>query len=371
MKRLSCCIVVCLVLYAATTRGESARDILTESGVKGGLVVVVGCDAPALLVELRTSDSYLVHGLDADTKNVADARAYIKGKGLYGDVSVMQWSGDRLPYVDALVNLILVPSATRIAPSEVERVLAPRGVAIIGGKKTIKPWPDDIDQWTHFLHGPDNNPVARDRRVGPPTGLQWICGPLWGRSHEFSTSLPAMVSGGGRVFYVFDMGQTSLTGLPQRWTLLARDAFSGKLLWERELPRWAQLFGRRRSIHDAPSGIVRRIVTDGTTLYGKFDPDNPVEAIDAAAGETSRRFAGTGNVEEMALVDETLVAYARSRVPHRETPDDAIIALNTKTGRQRWSVTVVGRYLPRNLAANGRQVVYDQQQGCGNRHPDR
>ena len=40
------------------------------------------------------------------------------------------------------------------------RVLSPLGVAYAGGKRIAKPWPKEIDEWTHFLHGADNNAVA-------------------------------------------------------------------------------------------------------------------------------------------------------------------------------------------------------------------
>ena len=32
----------------------------------------------------------------------------------------------------------------------------------------------EIDEWTHYLHGPDNNAVADDTRVGPPRYMQWV-----------------------------------------------------------------------------------------------------------------------------------------------------------------------------------------------------
>jgi hypothetical protein len=57
--------------------------------------------------------------------------------------------------------------------SEVMRVLSPGGVALIDFKKTVKPWPKEIDNWTHLLHGPDNNAVALDSVVGPPRRIQW------------------------------------------------------------------------------------------------------------------------------------------------------------------------------------------------------
>ena len=60
---------------------------------------------------------------------------------------------------------------------EVLRVLAPNGVAYIkkGSRwtKTVKPWPKEIDEWTHYFHGADGNPVARDSIVGPPEPLQF------------------------------------------------------------------------------------------------------------------------------------------------------------------------------------------------------
>ena len=50
--------------------------------------------------------------------------------------------------------------------------------------KTVKPRPAEIDDWTHFLHGPTNNAVADDSVVGPPRQLQWVGGPRWARSHH-------------------------------------------------------------------------------------------------------------------------------------------------------------------------------------------
>ena len=59
---------------------------------------------------------------------------------------------------------------------EVMRVLAPEGVACLkkGSQwsKIIKPRPAQIDEWTHFLHGPDNNAVARDTEIDFPEHLQ-------------------------------------------------------------------------------------------------------------------------------------------------------------------------------------------------------
>ena len=135
-------------------------------------MVHVGCGDGKLTAALRAGDGYLVQGLDADAKNVAAARQYVQSLGLYGKVSVEQWSGERLPYADNLVNLIVVSDPATVAKDELLRVLCPGGVAVfldskseIQDLKLTKPWPPEIDEWSHYLHGPDNNAVAHDTVV--------------------------------------------------------------------------------------------------------------------------------------------------------------------------------------------------------------
>ena len=72
--------LVVFVSVAATGGGagysgenDLARDILDATGVKGGLVVHLGCGDGKLTAALRVNDSYLVHGLDLDAANVEAA----------------------------------------------------------------------------------------------------------------------------------------------------------------------------------------------------------------------------------------------------------------------------------------------------------
>ena len=65
---------------------DEAREILAATGVKGGLVVHLGCGTGELTAALRASESYLVHWLDADPARTAEARAFIRSRGLYGPV---------------------------------------------------------------------------------------------------------------------------------------------------------------------------------------------------------------------------------------------------------------------------------------------
>jgi len=183
-----------------------AQAILAATGVKGGLIVHIGCGDGKLTAALRASESYLVQGLDTDAAKVANARAHIEAQGLYGTVSVGRFDGRRLPYIDGLVNLIVADDLGQLAMAEVLRVLCPDGVALIGGEKTVKPRPEEIDEWTHYLHDASNNAVAHDSVVGPPRRLQWVGSPKWARHHDHMASMSALVSAGGRIFYIMDEG---------------------------------------------------------------------------------------------------------------------------------------------------------------------
>ena len=220
-----------------------ARAILGATGIKGGLIVHIGCGNGELTAAFHVNDSYLVHGLDRNQRNVETARAHIHGVSSYGPVSVAQWTGTQLPYADNLVNLLVIEDREAIPMEEVNRVLAPLGVAYYkhgdSWTKTVKPWPDEIDEWTHWLHGADGNAVAADRVVGPPRRIQWTAKPFWMRHHNTVPSTSAMVSSKGRLFYISDEGPASVDGtLPDRWFLVARDAFNGVPLWKRPMPQW-------------------------------------------------------------------------------------------------------------------------------------
>ena len=195
---------------------------------------------------LRASDSYLVHGLDVDAVKVAKARKHIESKRLYGPVSVDTFDGKNLPYADNLVNLVVAGELGDVSKEEVMRVLVPGGVAYVNGRKTTKPVPTELDEWTHYLHNADNNAVSSDSQVAPPKHLRWDAGPRWSRSHETDMSMTAMVSANGKLFYLIDDGpigihETPVAGLrrlPDKSSLVARDAYNGLILWKRPVPDW-------------------------------------------------------------------------------------------------------------------------------------
>ena len=320
---------------------RQAKRMLETTGVTGGLIVHFGCGDGRLTAALRAGEMYVVHGLDADVAHVAEARTYIKGRGLYGPVSVRQWTGGYLPYADNVVNLLVAEDLGAVATDEVLRVLAPRGTAYVKAAgqwtKTVKPWPGDIDEWTHYLHGPDGNPVAQDRVVGPPKRYQWISEPIWMRSHESDASVRALVTAGGRLFYIIDEAPTSLPGPespPDKWFLTARDAFNGVLLWKVPIPDWGwrvwkpSWFTPRPG--DIPLNIAKRLVATKDKVYVTLGYHAPVSVLDARTGAVLRTYEGTDRAAEILLQGHTLILTLLGEGGTR------VAAVDARSGRQLW-----------------------------------
>ncbi len=71
---------------AADVPATVSRTILTESGVKGGLVVHIGCGNGKLTAALRANAGYRVHGLDTRAENVDPVRLIGSQRG--GELAV-------------------------------------------------------------------------------------------------------------------------------------------------------------------------------------------------------------------------------------------------------------------------------------------
>ncbi len=224
-----------LTAQAAQNDVDLVDTIYEQSSFQGGLVVELGFVDAQFTASLGGRDAVTLHTLDTDPQRVADGRNALESLGVYGKITLEQFSGKRLPFADNLVNLLVWHDAgeeregVTISREEIMRVLAPGGVVCSGVTRsgparlqmTRKPWPEEIDQWTHFLHGAEGNAVAADQRVAPATALQWIVEPKYCRSHEIDSSLPAMVSANGRLFYFLDEGPIGITDprFPARWVL--------------------------------------------------------------------------------------------------------------------------------------------------------
>ena len=341
---------------------ESAAQLVGHSGCAGGICVTIGADAVELGLAVAKQGPFTVQCLVTGREELAGVRDRIRDAGMYGVVSAVRYDGENLPYVRSLVNLMVVASVERqVADEEIARVLVPRGVVVMKGKpgtapEALRPLatrhsplgkdsvtfrrsvPPDIDEWTHYLHGADGNPVAQDRHVGPPAHYQWISGPTWQRSHESDSSLSTLVTARGRLFSIVDQAPTSLVGnhpLPDKWFLVAQDAFNGVPLWQVPIRRWGwrewkpTFFNYRPG--ELPINIQKRLVAAGDRVYVTLGYKAPVSELDAVTGEILRTFEGTNPTGEILHLDGRLflTVFSGDRLK--------VMALDVKRGQPRWT----------------------------------
>ena len=359
---------------------QQAADLLQDSGVRGGFVVHLGCGNGELTLALRQSAAFQVHGLEESSELVAQARERIRSVGDYGDIAVMQFSDSQLPYVDNMVNLLVADQTSGISQDEMLRVVTPGGTLMLRNAddswQTIrKPRPGNIDDWSHYLHDPSGNAVAHDDVVGQPQHLQWVGSPRWSRHHDRMASMSALVSTGGRMFYIMDEGSRISIQLPSRWKLIARDAFNGTILWKREISSWQDQLWPLKS---GPSQLSRRLVSSENEVYAPLADDGPLTALDAATGETLRTYADTDATEEVLHLNDMLFVVVRKGTGERDeyapvngrVGDQALVAreffwneeprvimaFRASTGERLWAKQT--RVSPLTLAASGDYLCF-------------
>jgi outer membrane protein assembly factor BamB len=353
-------LALALTAQGADDPAAAAREALQASGVQGGLIVHLGCGNGEATAAMKAGDAFVVHGLDTDPAAVAEARQHIQARGLGGTVSAGTFDGGHLPYVDDLVNLIVADDLGQVPMKEVMRVLRPGGVAYVDGKKTAKPWPEMIDEWTHYLYDPQGTAVSNDRVAGHPRGLRWTGGPFWARSHEHTASMTAMVSAGGRVFYVMDEGPVASIQLPPANFLTARDAFNGTVLWKRPLRDW---WNHLYPLKSGPGWLPRRLVAVGDRVYLAPGVGQDLVCLDAATGKTLRTYADTASTFELIVSDGVVFAAVDTdgeACDYRQENANCWKERDRASTRWQWKADTGTRLLKAIQAADGK-VLWQQE----------
>jgi outer membrane protein assembly factor BamB len=372
------CLSVHTGAIAHADADSEAKAILHQSGVSGGFVVHLVAQDSQLTAALRQNEATQVHGLVRDASALEVIRDQVRQADLYGAVAFDRFGGGELPYVDNLVNLLVCEDLGDVSRDEVLRVLVPNGVAMIktegGWEKTVKPRPENIDEWSHYLHDATGNSVAHDDVVAPPRHLQWVGSPRWSRHHDRMASMSALVSSGGRMFYVMDEGSRISIQLPPKWKLIARDAFNGSVLWKRDIENWQNHLWPLKS---GPTQLSRRVVSTDDTVFATLGYNAPLMALDAATGETLRTFAGSDATEEVIHTSGRLFVVVRKGAAELQdyapvngrVGDQALVrdlfwneeprvlmAFDAKSGEQLWAKQT--RISPLTLAADESQVYF-------------
>ncbi len=306
---------------AASTGAASPASVVRDAGISGGLIAQVGSDDLGLK---ELGGAFHVRILLGDAAAVAKAQAAIDQAGLQGRFTVSAWDGKRLPFAERVVNALVAAGPDAASDEEVRRVLAPRGLWVKADGATAAPVPEALDEWTHFLYDASGNAVSRDREVATPRSFRWYAPPFHLRSHNWGASFLGLVTGGGRIFHFLDEGSFLLEegGLAERWSLVARDAFNGALLWKRPLDGYGQTFFEEvgsqptsDNIWRSPLSINRRMVVHGGRLYAALSyRKGPLSVLDAATGKTLREIDLGGIVDEIIADGPLVVCRVRAEI---------------------------------------------------------
>jgi outer membrane protein assembly factor BamB len=204
-------------------------------------------------LKIARCSEFLVHAFDRDLTQVNEATSRAERDGFWGSRLVVErLATDRLPYADNFVDLVVVDNPQGISAAEVLRVVRPCGCALVKGETELaadlgragfqvetaadgwtvgrKPAMDGADDWPHWAHGPDNNPVSSDTVIRAPYLTQWFGKPYFHAMPVITTAAA------GRVFIASGHIAHHDREIPTLNTLVARNGYNGRVLWQRALP---------------------------------------------------------------------------------------------------------------------------------------
>ena len=332
-------LVLFLISAVPMLSGQEEKDAPPLPDVRGGLVVQLGADDAELPMALSRTGRYLVHVLDTNPRAVLAVRERLGGAGGFAFSEAVDAAAP-LPYTENLVNAVVLRTLKTPA-AEILRVLVPGGTLVIpkgnapvdaakveaagfeavsrkgdGSVTARKPWPKDMDGWSHPRHGADGNPVSGDTEVGPPERVRWVAAAM--------AEVEGLVTDGGRNFY---------------GGVLARDSFNGLRLWHRDLGRG--------DLNDPSFDLPRlsydraRPVAAGEFLFAIAK--GKLVALNAATGEVEQEYPGIGEPDEVISHRDLVIA----------ADEVSVRAFSTRTAELLWSLDASD---PRNLVAGGETV---------------
>ncbi|NQT18427.1 MAG: hypothetical protein HQ592_01890, partial [Planctomycetes bacterium] len=298
---------------------KEADVIFQRTGATDGYCIVLGLGSERLAEEIAWSSSLLVIIVDPDAKKVNAFRRRMNDYGRYGR-KVMAYTGDPFafpfpPYIASLIvsqkPLPEEPGATRTSIEHVFNALRPyggmaifntpegkqealaalvRGMRLPGAKvetanggqtvlKRVGPLPGS-GAWTHQYADAGNTVVSKDKLVRAPLGLLWFGGPSNDAVLPRHGHGPSPQVVGGRLF---------IEGADM---LRAVDVYTGRLLWEKELPGIGKFYdntGHQPGANEIGSNYVS--LADGVYV---MSPRSCLR-LDPATGETLKEFTLQGN----------------------------------------------------------------------------
>ncbi len=289
-----------------------ADTLLQKAQVKEGYAVSFGIGGGRLIEEVVRKSNLHVIVIEPNAETANRFRRRMLEAGLYGDrVTVCEGEPANFPLPPYLANLIFSEPADALAAENAERLaraayhaLRPYGgvacfeltsakeafahaLEHVGDAGAVASESDGLimlrrtgalpgaADWTHHYANAANTLVSKDKRVKAPLGLLWFGGPSNDRILPRHGHGPSpQVAGGRLVIEGPDL-------------LRCVDVYTGRVLWERELPGLGSYYNI--TSHFAGAGeIGGNYVTLPDAVYVVYGES--ILELDAATGRTTKTF---------------------------------------------------------------------------------
>jgi outer membrane protein assembly factor BamB/ubiquinone/menaquinone biosynthesis C-methylase UbiE len=339
-----------------------AKALKSTASMKDGYCLVFGIGDGELIDALIQETKYRLIIVDPDESRVASFRQRMDEHGLYGRRVVARAAEPQSlqfpPYLASLVTsgdtssrdigdpetfILSVFDVLRpyggaacfpLSQSQHDRITAAFRVSELPNAKLVRnngitsmtrpgALPGSGD-WTHEFGDPANTLMSADKLVKSPLGLLWFGGPsadgsLYYDRHQWAPSMAVIE------------GRMLIQG-PNKFT--AVDVYTGRILWQRELPDGISP-GRRSNWGGAGYHYV--VAKDAIYLTLpekclKLSPESGELLAELRLPEKALRWGRTRLWKDLLIVP----AFSKSE-EDKESQPRAIFALNRHTGAEVWS----------------------------------
>ncbi len=317
-------VLVFLAIPGTASAGDDSAEagkILDQIRVNKGICVLLSPHPNGLAVALARQSELTVYVQLPTEKAAQQTRWELDGTGLLGTrIYVEEGPWSRIHLADNLADALVVTDAgAKTLPedrNELARVVRPLGTLLIGQEKIVKPYPKEVDDWTHPFKGPDNNPQSYDQIARAPYLTQFLAEPWYVPFPEIT------VTSAGRVFKAFGHVGFKRRDWPWVNTLVAINGYNGTMLW-------------KRSTEEGFNIHRNTMIATPEILY--FADSKSCKLIDPASGEVKDEIVApqqaTGPVWKwMALEDGILYA-----VVGEEEPKDQVLRGTQTTAGWPWA----------------------------------
>lgn len=232
-----------------SSKGEEAKAILKQTGIKKGFCLVLGDDG-SLAYELAKQSELVVFGVNSDEAKVAAGRQWLLQTGLYGSrITLDHLDLAMIPYSSYFANLIVGEPGG--VPKDVARHLKPVGGKFCFATNTKSDaWLAETklseekatmtkadgwtvltratlpgaSSWSHQYGNAANTSSTDDQRIKGGLSVLWYGDPGPGQVVNRHDGAVGPISTNGRLFV---QGEDSM---------MAYDAYNGQFLWETKNP---------------------------------------------------------------------------------------------------------------------------------------